>query len=239
MSRPTASTFSALPLAFGALTALVVAGFWVPYFSRLPGGFDLLTHAHAATMLAWCGLLIVQASLARRRDWSRHRRLGRLSYVLIPLAAMLALLLSQHRTMLAAGPDGRLPAEPAAFLFIALGMQALFLGAWILAIAHRREPARHARYMIGTALAIIDPALARLLYYALPPPPFRGELLAFAFVDLLLLWLIWRERGQPRGREVFPILLGAYLLFQAGAFSVAETAAWHAFAESFAALRAH
>lgn len=222
--------------AFLGLVVLTIAGFWVPYFSRLPGTFDLLTHAHAASMLAWCALLIQQARLARRGDWPRHRAWGRTSYGLFPLTAVLALVLGQQRTAAALTPDGTLPAEHAAFVFIALGMTALFVLAWVLAIAWRRQPAVHARFMVGTALAMIDPALARLLHYALPEPPFRGELLAFGLVDLLLAWLIWRERGQARGRWVFPALLGAFVVFQIGVFTLAESAAWQRFAEAYAAI---
>jgi len=78
------------------LLAVSVLGFWKPYFSRLTA-VQGMAHVHALMMLAWIGMLVVQPMLVRARQLAWHRRVGRASYVVVPLMVISALALAQLR----------------------------------------------------------------------------------------------------------------------------------------------
>lgn len=55
--------------------------------------------------------------------------------------------------------------------------------------------------------------------------------------DLVFVVLIWLERHSPRGRWVFPTMLGVFVLAQIPAlFGLTQQAWWQGFARWFAAL---
>ena len=68
------------------LLAFVVWGFYQSYFSQFPAFPNITTvqHWHGGLLLVWFTLLIVQPFLIKYRSYTLHRRLGRVSYVLIP-----------------------------------------------------------------------------------------------------------------------------------------------------------
>lgn len=78
------------------LLGLSVLGFWKPYFSRL-GAVQGMAHLHALMMLAWIGMLVAQPVLVRTRRLAWHRRVGKASYVVVPLMILSALVLAQMR----------------------------------------------------------------------------------------------------------------------------------------------
>jgi hypothetical protein len=91
--------------------------------------------------------------------------------------------------------------------------------------------------MICTGLALIDPVGARLLGYYFPPLPdwaYQGT--TFTLTDLLLLWLIWRERRAPRGRVAFPLMLALAIPLQVCVFVLPGVPAWQAFTRWFGSL---
>jgi hypothetical protein len=113
-------------------------------------------------------------------------------------------------------------------------MLALF---WGLAIRHRRDPALHARYMVATALVMIDPAMARLMLAVLPEgarfnPSWAGYALTFAVLAVLM----WCERAVPRGRGVFRFVTLVFAVNFVLMHVVPGTPGWQAFARWWGAL---
>ena len=113
-------------------------------------------------------------------------------------------------------------------------MLALF---WGLAIVHRREPAMHARYMVATALVMIDPAAARLMLALLPEgarfnPSWGGYAVTFAILTVLIVF----DRAAPRGRGVFRFVAAVFALNFVLMHVVPGTQAWQSFAHGWAAL---
>jgi hypothetical protein len=219
---------------FAGLFAGAVAAFWPDYLSRLGGGgIRGSLHLHAIAMALWFALLIIQPFLIRagRRKW--HRRLGAVSYAVAPVAVVTSVILT-HAALVRAGPG-----DPAAatFSYLPLAMGAWFAICYGLAIAYRRRPALHARFMIGTGIAAIDPIAARVAIYYFPPlDPSRYPLISWAIAAAILLLLIWIERGQSRARAVFPAMLAAISLIWVLWFTLAPSAIWRGFAAWFAAL---
>ncbi len=217
---------------FIILLFLAIIGFWQSYFSKLFGDIDSYIHFHAITMLLWVGMLITQSFLIRFKKRSLHRFIGKLSYGLVPVLTISLILLAHSRIVI--GEDGILPTRLYT-LFLQLSLLALFIIAFGLAIANRHRPALHARYMICTALTLIDPAVARIPLN-LPPFPFDYQVLTFALTDLILAVLIIMERGQKRGREVFPLMLAVFVFFQLFNLTLTNSNVWTHFSEWFARL---
>lgn len=218
-----------------ALVALVLAGFWKTYFSRL-GLADLVTHLHAVFMGAWMVMLIVQPWLVRTRRMALHRQVGQISYGLMPGVLLSALWLSQLR--MAAAPPQMFGLQS---MLLYLGMAATVMMAvfWGLAIRHRRDPALHARYMVGTALVLIDPAMARLMLALLPEgarfnPSWGGYGLTFAILALLM----WSERNATHGRGVFRFITAVLAVNFVLMHVVPGTQPWQEFARWWGALAA-
>lgn len=215
------------------LLALAVFGFWKPYFSQL-GAAQGMAHLHAAAMLAWIGMLVAQPLLIRSRRLAWHRRIGRASYVVVPLIVVSALVLAQLRIRQV--PPEMLPVQQF-ILFLGVSMAILFAVVWGLAIRHRRDPALHARYMAGTALALIDPSMARVLIFWIPsvPPPFY-QWITFGLVYAILLLLIVLDRRSARGRSALWVLLALFATLHALIMTVPGTEAWQRLAVWYAGL---
>lgn len=210
-----------------ALAALVLAGFWRTYFSR-PGLADAVTHLHAGFMLAWVAMLLVQPWLVRTRRTALHRQVGQFSYGLMPGMLLTALWLS-HLRMAAAAPA--MFGLQATLLYLGMAASLMLALFWGLAIRHRRAPALHARYMVATALVMIDPAMARLMLALLPEgvrfnPSWGGYALTFA----ILAVLVWRDRGLPRVRRVFRWVALPFAVNFVLMHVVPATPSWQAFA---------
>lgn len=208
---------------FAAFLVMTVVAFWPSYFGRLPARLDVLTHAHAALMTIWLGMLIAQPFLIRRNRRPIHRLIGRTSYALVPLIVVVWVLLTHLRA--ASMPDDVFERD-GNFFYLPFVAAVLFVISWGLAIWRRRSPPLHARYMVGTALAAVDAVAARLLAFNFPPfaDPLTYQVIGFGVTNavLIVLWLI--DRGPYRRAFLHLLLIFAPLhLFW---FTGAQSAAW-------------
>jgi hypothetical protein len=214
---------------FGALFAIALLAFWPTYLSRL-SAVSGYTHVHAVTASMWMLLLVAQPLAIRRRRMAVHRALGRASYVIAPIVAMSMVLLAHSKTHGAARED-------LLGAYVPLSLAALFAACYALGIATRRTMALHARFMVSTAMPLIDPVFVRLLNWIYATPPFLYQWITFSLTDAVFVVLIWRERHARTGRAVFPALLAAFVLSQFLVLSgLYQASAWEAFMRWFAAL---
>jgi hypothetical protein len=217
----------------GLLLGVAVLGFWKPYFSQL-GAAQGMAHLHAASMLAWIGMLVAQPLLIRSRRPAWHRRIGKASYAVVPLIVASALALAQQR--IGRAPPEMLPMQQFV-LFLGVSMAILFAIVWGLGVRYRNDSALHARYMGGTVLTLIDPSLVRVLIFWVPsvPPPFY-QLITFGVVYAILALLIFLDRKSTRGRSALWVLLGLFVTLHALIMTVPGTQAWQRFAVWYAGL---
>lgn len=218
--------------AVASLMILAVLAFWPRYLSSpvtLGNGY---IHFHAITATLWFALLFTQPLLIRSRRTSLHHRLGYASLLLAPLV-VLAFLLAAHyqlgsRTAPEVWPIGRY------ILYLQLSLGLLFGLIWLMGMVHRKDRLVHARLMAATGLTFVDPVLARLL------PSIEGmnnQMVTFGVVDLILIALIWFERGARRGRWVFPTVLGFFVLIQIPIYlDLTSTELWDSFSRWYLAL---
>lgn len=210
---------------FLALLGAAVVAFWPRYLSRPPGDTDVYTHVHAAAMLAWCGLLVAQPFLIRARRLSAHRALGVVSYAVAPAVVASSVLLAHHRFRVM---DDSTFAMEARNLYLPLSAIVLFALAYASGIVFRRMTDLHARFMIGTALTMVDPVVGRILAFYFPPLP--GDLyyqaITFGSADAILLGLAIGDRARPRSRWVFPAMLAVFAAAHVLWFTWAPSEGW-------------
>jgi uncharacterized membrane protein YozB (DUF420 family) len=218
---------------FAALLVLAIAAFWPSYLSQLFAQTGY-THLHAATATLWLLLLIAQPLAIRRGRRDLHRFFGRLSFVIAPLVLASILLLAHENIQ---GLSGERLAIQTYILYLQISLGLLFALCYAMAIIKRHDTPVHMRFMVGTALTLIDPIVVRFMLWVQPIPPWNYQWLTFALTNAILVWLIWLDRNSPRGRWVFPVLLGVFVLFQIPAlFGLTWTGPWQSFAHWFAAL---
>lgn len=116
-------------------------------------------HAHAIVYLAWCALLPVQASLARRAFFV-HRAMGLGSLVLVAAMAVLGFLVVGVKVRAALLGEGS-EFWKSFGVPIAAGL-VLFLGFYAAALLNRHRPDWHKRLMITAAATVIAAATWRL-----------------------------------------------------------------------------
>lgn len=212
----------------GLLALLVVPAFWPSYLFPPKYESDWHVHLHGVAMFAWVALLVAQAWLIRARR-PAHRALGKVSFVLVPLIVYSTLSLAHYRMR------HGLDAELLYFFYVQLSLLAIFVTSYVLAIANRRSPAVHARYMVCTALAIFDPIVARLLGFYLGIDWPYLQMMTFAMIDGILAWLLVRDIQARFPKPVFPAMLALVVATQIPTFFISDTPVWKAFAAAFAA----
>ncbi len=203
-----------------ALPLLLIAGFWIPYFSEIPKFDPSVTtavHIHAILLFTWVALLIIQPLAIRSHALPLHRKLGKGSYVLVPLvtAFAIAMLLKEYHEHLDAGMS--IAASVAAEYLSTLQL-ALFAAFYVVAMEriHHRDVAVHMRYMICIALVLLPAGLSRTLGYWFNVNQRSSQTVCFVVIDLCLVSLIMFDRRRQLATHPFVVALAAYLAFEAG-----------------------
>jgi hypothetical protein len=223
-----------LSLAAVLLLALSGVAFWPAYLSKVQQA-DGYTHAHAALGTTWLLLLVVQPLLVAAAMRPQHRWLGRVG-VLVGAAFFISGVLIAHRSLVRMGAEQF--AREGRFVYLPLAMAGIFAAALVMAVLWRSTPALHARFMAATALPLLDPLLARILFFYFPPLPaqYLYQVPAFLLVALALAGLCVSLRGPAHAclpLRRFAWGVAAVLL---GFFAVPHSEAWLSFVGWFRAL---
>lgn len=209
---------------FIGLVGLILVGFWRSYFSKFFDGtanFTFYFHFHATMVGIWILMLIVQPILIRKKKLAWHRLIGKLSYLVFSMIFVSIILLSHSRQKgFSEGWD--------IGLFVTF-KDLLILGvAYFIAIKYRYKIDLHARGMIATGLTCIEPAAARIPFH-----PVYGYFVVIAIVYSVLGVLIFIERKQKKGRWVFPLILGLYLMVHSVIIFGIHFSWWQSFGKWF------
>ncbi len=200
-----------------ALAILIVFGF--AQFS-LRGMVDWravppIVHIHGIAMLAWLGVFVTQNWLAQQGNFVLHRRLGRVSVVLVVVVVVLgcAVGITALRTH-AVPPFFTYP------YFLALTqVEAVVFGGVVAAAILRRDDVQwHRRLMLGATIFVTEPALGRLL-----PMPYLGawggwfEVVFQLAIAAVLIAHDRRVRGRVHAATLttVAILVGGHALIEA------------------------
>ena len=225
---------------FAVFTAAMFIAFWPSYFSRLSDQPSAHHHAHGLAMSAWLALLIAQASLMRAGNRALHRRLGLLSYALVPIIVVVTLRFVHYtvREVPELGDYGLF------FLALVVFTLVTFVALFALAMVYRKQPAVHARFMVSTLFPLFPPVTDRLIARFMPSvldmmPRIGGaeilQVAGFAIADTILAGLViwdWRQNG----RRVFLTALAIVVLGQAAIMNAHRVGLWQAFGPWFVGL---
>ncbi|AWW00351.1 hypothetical protein [Arcticibacterium luteifluviistationis] len=219
---------------FLVLVVLVLLGFWPTYFAKFLDGtadFSFYFHFHAAMAATWVALLVLQPMLIKRKKVALHRKVGKSTYVLLPLFFLSVILLKHQRI------GGEVSPSLGASLWLQLKDLVIIGIMYGIAIWHKKNIQIHARAMIATGIVFIEPSLGRLIINVFYPNDFiTGFIVTIVLIYALLLALIFLERKQKQGRWIFPLLTVLYILFHWLYLFEISFPAWDAFASWFALL---
>ena len=216
---------------FIGLFGLVLLGFWPSYFSKFfnrTANFTFYFHFHATILTLWLFTLITQPILIRKKKLPVHRLIGKLTYFLYPLIFISVILLAHSRH---AVNEKNLDLN----LFVPFKDLIILGTAYFIAIRYRHNIDLHARGMIVTGIVFIEPALIRLTNNITNDYHFALYSTIFV-VYSLLIFLIIKERNQKKGRWVFPLFLGIYIIVHSIILFDVHIGWWAAFAKWFEAL---
>ena len=213
-----------------AILATVVVGFARSFFLRplfpdWPTPSEAIFYVHGAFFAAWIALLVIQASLVAAGRTQRHRSIGPYGAVLaaamVVLGTVAALIAARRATGFT-----QIPVPPLQFLAIPMFDMILFATFVWLAVANRRDPQAHKRWMLLATINLVTAAIARW------PGVFgSGPIVFFGLTDLFIVALaIWDFRARGRLHRV--TLWGGLLtiISQPLRLVVSGTETWLAFA---------
>ena len=219
---------------FVLIPLFAIWGFWLTYFVRPPEQLSAYDHIHGMAMFGWCLMLILQSFLIRRSRRDIHRQTGKLSYALAPLIAISTLVLANHRLNVRGLTD-----EGLYILSLQVFTLIQFIVFYALAMKNRKRPDVHARYMVCTAIPLLDPIFARIIFFNFLQVSSASAIIqyiTYAFADLIILILIiWDWKSHQR-RDVFLPMLFVALATQIPVFFVLKWPLWHAFVAWYIAL---
>jgi len=213
-----------------AILATVIVGFSRSFFLRplfpdWPSPSETIFYVHGAVFAAWIVLLVAQASLVAGGRTELHRKIGPFSAVLavamVVLGTLGALIAARRATGFV-----QVPVPPLQFLAIPIFDMILFATFVWVAIAQRRNPQTHKRWMLLATVNLVTAAIARW------PGVFDlGPLAFFGLTDLFVIALaIWDFRARGR---LHPVTLWGGLLIIASQplrLVVSSTEGWLALA---------
>jgi hypothetical protein len=212
---------------FAAFIPFAIVAFGYNFFIRDLSSFVTVHHLHGIAMFAWLFMLVAQASLIRTKRRSLHRVLGKASYALVPFISVTTVLLAHYAF-------GTRLDTPVGSLILALQLFLLlqFLIIYGCAIKYRKVPEVHGRWMLGTAMPMIDPIFNRLIMYTLAPifPIFElaGVFITFGATDLLIAALAYWDWNTNKRKDVFLPMLAICLATQLPILALLFIEPWQA-----------
>lgn len=191
-------------------------------------GLTPLVHVHAILFSAWMLLFLAQTGLVAVRRTDLHRAMGMAGLI---LAA--AVIVVGPMTAIAAARNGSSPPGwgDEAFLVVPFTSMLLFAGFTAAGFVYRRRTDYHKRLMLLGTIAMLVPALSRLIRMVQPPLLPTGVYGALILVNLFLLALVafdLRRNGKLHRVTIWGIAV--YLISWPVRLTLGATEPWQAFA---------
>ncbi|WP_332735921.1 hypothetical protein [Flavihumibacter sp.] len=213
---------------FMPLAILMFAGFYPTYFAVLFRPRASIIHLHAALMMVWVGVIILQPILIKKRRFDLHRKVGRFSYFLVPVLLLATFLMIRYTY------QSQLSTQPIEVARKNLGLPFIYFGGFLLfyplAVYFRRKAIIHAKYMIATAMLIIGPTLDRLLYWLIGIEGGYWDYLyyitSFLIIDFVVLLMLNYDRKLGNKYRHSLIILSIFLAGQLTYIFLRDTALW-------------
>lgn len=219
---------------FGLLLLASVA-FWPMYLSKDWAAIDRYTHAHALLGTLWLSVLLFQSILILGGYRLAHRVVGRASLLIAPGFVLSGVLLTHFRvsrmTEAAFAKEG-------IYIYLPLAVAALFAAAFVLGVRWRGSAPVHARFMLSTGLLLVDPVVARIMFFHLPrlPSDLLYQGITFTLIAVAMVYLVNSLPPRAPGRIWYRNYCIGAVATLALYFAVPHAGAWLAFVNWFRVL---
>ncbi len=186
-------TGMAVAMAVTAFIAFAPTYYLLPYMQAttvrgVAGGASLspLVHIHGAIFSAWMLFFVLQTSLVAAHRTDLHRVTGTIGLVLAAAISVVGPLTAIEAARAASSPPGW---DDKAFLLVPMTSIALFAGFTAAGYLQRRRPGYHKRLMLLGTMAMMVPALSRIVRMTDPPFLPFGVFGALVVLNLFLVAL--------------------------------------------------
>jgi hypothetical protein len=154
------------------LIPITFIGFYPSYYSTFKA--PLIIHIHGALMVLWLATVIIQPWLIKTHKIKWHKRVGKLSYVLVPTILLVGYFVLRYGYLRVLGGDVVAPTEyypdgasamtkAADFVVIGSVYFIWLLVYYFLGIVFRKKTHVHATFMLAAALTILGPSGDRFI----------------------------------------------------------------------------
>ena len=218
----------------GTLIAMMaVIGFWPTYLQPLLAGVSearQVIHFHATVYFGWLALFMVQAWLAASGRLALHMKVGRIGMIYGCAMILVGLLVtfSQFADRVAAGDFAQAQSR-LLYPFTDMLIFPAFFGA---AIAYRRKPEIHKRWMIVASTYLLVAAVLRMPIIGSP----RSQAM---FIGLWITPIVLAmAHDYLKQRLIHPVYLIGIAALAASGYrdAIRETGLWRVFTEWLATL---
>lgn len=212
------------------ITVVVFGGFilnWAVNPEHL-GRITLWTGLHGAFSATWYLLLLTQLRLSRTGNITTHRRLGKLSVVLVIAIVLTGVMmtLGLYERLVEFGvfnPSDASARRSAGGLIGGTFLQwVIFATLYVLAVLNVRVPTHHKRFMLTSAIQMMPEGLNRLTH-ALGMPGFF-MLVVMSLVYLSIMVYDWRTDRRIHWSTLFS--LGLFVVLATSIYTVFRSQAW-------------
>jgi len=153
------------------MTAIVIAGFWVPYFGPLLRGAasrPWLIHLHGIVFVGGMALLLVQVLLVSQGRIQQHRALGKIGIVYGSLVVVVGVVVAISAPILHLENGEWSMDRAAGFLAIGLRAIAVFGGFFAAAMLFQKKSENHKRFILLATVALLYAPAGRLVNVETP-----------------------------------------------------------------------
>ncbi|CAG2533801.1 hypothetical protein MAR621_03847 [Maribacter dokdonensis] len=197
---------------FLLIIPLTIVGFYPSYFGLFPEfneQIDTLVHMHFFLSALWIAILIAQPLLIINKKYQWHKVIGKSTYLIFPLW-ILSFLIMIYKVIVKKDYD---------YLVFPIGNMLILIILYVLAIKHRKTTAKHMRYMISSAIVLIDPTIGRWTFNI-----FGNDLIAmpitYAIMNLILIGLIFMDKLNGKDYQPYVVALICFILYNLAFFIV-------------------
>jgi hypothetical protein len=211
------------------LLPLTFFGFYPTYFSKLFTKLPSVFHVHAFFMLLWIIMVLVQPWLIFKKRTKIHKRIGRISYFLMPVVLFTAWLMirhsyfnfmtdesAKHATAGKTIAAGELALDAAEYMRIGI-LYWLWLGIfYTLAIVNRKEVVSHATFMFAAILTLLGPTVDRIIIPIYVKNNWNIDFFisTFILIDVLLISLLIHQWRKQIAVKAVVLALSIYVVGQ-------------------------
>lgn len=104
----------------------------------------------------------------------------------------------------------------------------VFAAAYAFGLHYRRVPKAHGRFMLLTAMPLVDPVIGRVLFFYFPrlPSPGLYQSLTFVPATAAAALLVFSYRAQPAARRALVRYFSLLVALELGWFTLALITPW-------------